>query len=70
MKYIKKENEEMVMIRYGASAAGKVFINKYGAIANNMFKINLNIFLIFIKINYIINEYPMLHRMHLLDLHL
>ena len=40
-KYIKKENEEMVMIRYGASAAGKVFINKYGAIANNMFKINL-----------------------------
>ena len=40
-KYIKRENEEMVMIRYGASAAGKVFINKYGAIANNMFKINL-----------------------------
>lgn len=39
-KYIKKENE-MIMIRYGASAAGKVFINKYGAIANNMFKINL-----------------------------
>ena len=31
----------MIMIRYGASAAGKVFINKYGAIANNMFKINL-----------------------------
>ena len=40
-KYIKKENKEMVMIRYGASAAGKVFINKFGAIANNMFKINL-----------------------------
>lgn len=39
-KYIKKENE-MIMIRYGASAAGKVFLNKYGAIANNMFKINL-----------------------------
>ena len=40
-KYLKKENEEMVMIRYGANAAGKVFINKFGAIANNMFKINL-----------------------------
>ena len=39
-KYIKKENE-MIMIRYGASAAGRVFINKYGAIANNMFKINI-----------------------------
>ena len=39
-KYIKQENE-MIMIRYGASAAGKVFLNKYGAIANNMFKINL-----------------------------
>jgi type I restriction enzyme S subunit len=39
-KYIKNE-KEMIMIRYGASAAGKVFINKYGAIANNMFKINL-----------------------------
>ena len=41
-KYIKQE-DEMVMIRYGASAVGKVFINKYGAIANNMFKINFNI---------------------------
>ena len=39
-KYIKNENE-LIMIRYGASAAGKVFINKKGAIANNMFKINL-----------------------------
>ena len=40
-KYMKLENDEMVMIRYGAAAAGKVFINKYGAIANNMFKINV-----------------------------
>ena len=40
-KYMKKENDEIVMIRYGASAAGKVFINKSGAIANNMFKINI-----------------------------
>ncbi|WP_086233638.1 restriction endonuclease subunit S [Campylobacter devanensis] len=39
-KYIKKENE-MIMIRYGASACGKVFTNKFGAIANNMFKINI-----------------------------
>lgn len=39
-KYIKQEDSEMVMIRYGASAAGKVFINKFGAIANNMFKVN------------------------------
>lgn len=29
------------MIRYGASAAGKVFMCHSGAIANNMFKINL-----------------------------
>ena len=35
-KYMKKENQEMVMIRYGASAAGKGFINKYGASAKNM----------------------------------
>ena len=39
-KYINNENE-MIMIRYGASACGKVFLNKSGAIANNMFKINL-----------------------------
>ena len=40
-KYIKTE-EELIMIRYGASAAGKVFMCHTGAIANNMFKINLN----------------------------
>ena len=39
-KYIKSENE-LIMIRYGASAAGKVFMCYSGAIANNMFKINL-----------------------------
>ena len=39
-RYI-KENGDLVMIRYGASAAGKVFLNHKGAIANNMFKINL-----------------------------
>ena len=39
-KYIKSENE-LIMIRYGASAAGKVFMCHSGAIANNMFKINL-----------------------------
>lgn len=39
-KYIKQENTDLIMIRYGANAAGKVFLNKYGAIANNMFKIN------------------------------
>ena len=31
----------MVMKRYGATDAGKVFINKFETIANNMFKINL-----------------------------
>lgn len=41
-RYMKQEETELVMIRYGASAAGKVFLNKSGAIANNMFKINLN----------------------------
>lgn len=40
-KYIKTE-EELIMIRYGASAAGKVFMCHTVAIANNMFKINLN----------------------------
>lgn len=40
-KYIKSE-KELIMIRYGASAAGKVFICHSGAIANNMFKINLH----------------------------
>jgi type I restriction enzyme S subunit len=39
-RYI-KEDGDLVMIRYGASAAGKVFLNHRGAIANNMFKINL-----------------------------
>lgn len=39
-KYIKSDNE-LIMIRYGASAAGKVFMCHSGAIANNMFKINL-----------------------------
>ena len=39
-RYIKKSGE-LIMIRYGASAAGKVFTEKSGAIANNMFKINL-----------------------------
>ena len=39
-RYLKEEGE-LVMIRYGASAAGKVFLNHSGAIANNMFKINL-----------------------------
>ena len=39
-KYI-KTGQELVMIRYGASAAGKVFMMHSGAIANNMFKINL-----------------------------
>ena len=36
-----KEDGELIMIRYGASAAGKVFIKHSGAIANNMFKINV-----------------------------
>ena len=36
-----KEVGHLVMIRYGASAAGKVFLSHSGAIANNMFKINL-----------------------------
>lgn len=40
-RYMKREDTELIMIRYGASAAGKVFLNKSGAIANNMFKINL-----------------------------
>lgn len=39
-KYI-KSSDELIMIRYGASAAGKVFMCNSGAIANNMFKINL-----------------------------
>lgn len=39
-KYVKSDNE-LIMIRYGASAAGKVFMCHSGAIANNMFKINL-----------------------------
>ena len=39
-KYIKTEGE-LIMVRYGASAAGKVFVNHTGAIANNMFKVNL-----------------------------
>ena len=39
-KYIKTQGE-LIMIRYGASAAGKVFSDKSGAIANNMFKINI-----------------------------
>ena len=40
-KYLKTD-QELVMIRYGASAAGKVFMNHSGAIANNMFKINFH----------------------------
>ncbi|KXJ50280.1 MAG: hypothetical protein AXW17_10455 [Colwellia sp. Phe_37] len=44
-----KEFGELVMIRYGASAAGKVFLNHSGAIANNMFKINLTTDLITTK---------------------
>lgn len=40
-KYIKND-EELVMLRYGASAAGKVFMSYSGAIANNIFKINLS----------------------------
>ena len=39
-RYLKSEGE-LIMIRYGASAAGKVFTCHSGAIANNMFKINL-----------------------------
>ncbi|MFZ2275387.1 MAG: restriction endonuclease subunit S [Candidatus Nanogingivalis sp.] len=39
-RYIKKDGD-LVMIRYGASAAGRVFINFSGAIANNMFQIKL-----------------------------
>ena len=39
-KYTKQENE-LIMIRYGANAAGKVFLNHTGAIANNIFKINI-----------------------------
>ena len=38
-KYVKTEND-LIMIRYGASAAGRVFMCHAGAIANNMFKIN------------------------------
>lgn len=39
-KHIKKYGD-LIMIRYGASSAGKVFFNNSGAIANNMFKINI-----------------------------
>ncbi|KGQ28954.1 hypothetical protein JP31_00220 [Gallibacterium anatis] len=39
-KYIKKYGD-LIMIRYGASSAGKVFFNNSGAIANNTFKINI-----------------------------
>ena len=40
IKYTKTE-EELIMIRYGADSAGRVFTGKTGAIANNMFKINI-----------------------------
>lgn len=39
-KYVKNEGD-LVMIRYGARAAGKVFLKYDGAIANNMFQIKL-----------------------------
>ena len=39
-KYVKDEGD-LVMIRYGARAAGKVFLKYSGAIANNMFQIKL-----------------------------
>lgn len=39
-RYIKNEGD-LVMIRYGASAAGKVFLKHSGAIANNLFQIKL-----------------------------
>jgi type I restriction enzyme, S subunit len=48
-RYVKNEGD-LVMIRYGASAAGKVFINYAGAIANNMFQIKL-------RTNIITNKY-------------
>ncbi len=41
IRYVKKQGD-LVMIRYGASAAGKVFLNFEGAIANNMFQIKIN----------------------------
>ena len=40
IRYLKKEGD-LIMIRYGASAAGKVFLKFDGAIANNMFQIKL-----------------------------
>jgi len=39
-RYVKNDGD-LVMIRYGASAAGKVFLIYNGAIANNMFQIKL-----------------------------
>jgi len=39
-RYVKSDSD-LVMIRYGASAAGKVFLKYNGAIANNMFQIKL-----------------------------
>ena len=39
-RYVKKDGD-LVMIRYGANAAGKVFLKFNGAIANNMFQIKL-----------------------------
>jgi len=41
-RYIKNDGD-LVMIRYGASAAGKVFLKYSGAIANNMFQIKIEI---------------------------
>ncbi|MFH1653531.1 MAG: restriction endonuclease subunit S [Pseudomonadota bacterium] len=40
VRYVKNDGD-LVMIRYGASAAGKVFLKYSGAIANNMFQIKL-----------------------------
>ena len=50
-RYLKGDGE-LIMIRYGASAAGKVFLSHSGAIANNMFKINLTTDLITTKFLY------------------
>jgi len=51
LRYIKKEGD-LVMIRYGASAAWKVFIKYKWAIANNMFQIKLKTEKISIKFLY------------------
>ncbi len=51
------------MIRYGASAAGKVFLNKEGAIANNMFKVELDQERVFIRYIFHYLSLPCIYQM-------